>query len=202
MNINHEPATSIQCRIQVEHAWACLRWNGSDPIIIMPTTTSTDTPIVVNLTPAQKAAILAKIGELAALLTFTTGLSDEQRRGMSKMGDKSLGFDEKTSNYMASRPELVPGYVDTAALAQNRAARVDVGDLMRAVGDQWQRLSDTVMVLGHQIYKPELAFYHSAEEAAKHGVPGAQAIVNDLKPRFAAQGTRPNAAAKTQKPAS
>jgi hypothetical protein len=88
-----------------------------------------------------------------------------------------------------------------AALAQNRAARVDVGDITRLVGDVWQRLSDTDLKLGSQVFKPELAFYHNTQEAAKHGVNGAQAIVDDLKARFAGQGQHATPAAKTQKPA-
>ena len=48
-----------------------LVWNGVAPNQnpVMPTTSSTDTSLVVNLTAAQKAAIIAKVGELAALLT-------------------------------------------------------------------------------------------------------------------------------------
>ena len=180
-----------------------LTWNGPapNPPVIMPTSTSTDTPIVVTLTPAQKTAIVAKIAELAGLLDFTIGLSDAGRRALLKLGEKSVGFDEKVASYMASRPDLVPGYVNLATLGQNRAARVDVADLLRQVGDVWQRLSDTELKLGNQIYKPELAFYSSAQEAAKHGVPGAQAIVDDLKTRFAGQGRHAAPAPTTQKPA-
>ena len=171
-----------------------------DPIKNMSTNSSTDTPIVVNITPAQKTAILAKAGELAALLTFTIGLSDDERKALLKLGEKTVGFDEKVASYMASRPDLVPGYVNLATLGQNRAARVDVVDLLRQVGDVWQRLSDTDLKLGNQIYKPELAFYSSAQEAAKHGVPGAQAIVDDLKTRFAGQGRHATPVPTTKKP--
>ena len=165
----------------------------------MPNTSSTDTPIVVNLSPAQKTAILAKVGDLAALLTWTVGLSDDDRRAMFKLGDKSVAFDQKVIAYMTNRSDLVPGYVDMATLAQNRSAREDVGDIMRVVGDIWQRLSDTGLVLGNQVFKPELAFYHSAQEAAKHGVNGAQGIVDDLKVRFAGQGQRSTPAPAAQK---
>lgn len=151
----------------------------------MPNTNSTDTPIVVSITASEKQAILDKIAELAALLPWTIGLSDLERKGMLKLGDKSLGFDQKVVSYMENRPDLVPGYVDMTILEQNRGARQDVGDITRLVGDLWQRLSDTGMKLGSQVYKPELAFYNSAQEAAKHGVNGAQAIVDDLKARFA-----------------
>ena len=165
----------------------------------MSNSSSTDTPVVVNLTAQQKADILAKAAELAALLSWTIGLSDAERKGMFKLGDKSVGFDQKVISYMTSRPDLVPGYVDMAALAQNRAAREDVGDITRVVGDIWQRLSDTGLKLGNQVFKPELAFYHSAQEAAKHGVNGAQGIVDDLKVRFAGQGQQPAPAPAAQK---
>ncbi len=163
-----------------------LVWNGliPNPNPVMPTT-STDTPFIVTLTPAQKAAILAKVAELAALITFRIGLSDEERKKLLKIGEKTAGWDQKTASYMAARPELIPAYVDTAILAQSRTARLDVDDILHAVGDVWQNLSDASMKLGNQIYKPELAFYNAAQEAAKHGVPGAQAIVDDLKTHLA-----------------
>ena len=107
----------------------------------MPNTNSTDTPIVVSITASEKQAILDKIAELAALLPWTIGLSDLERKGMLKLGDKSLGFDQKVVSYMENRPDLVPGYVDMTILEQNRGARQDVGDITRLVGDLWQRLS-------------------------------------------------------------
>jgi hypothetical protein len=177
-----------------------LVWNGLIPNPIKPMPTSNDVTLVVTITPAVKAAIIAKIAELAALITFNTGtLSDTDRQGILKLGLKTVGWDEKVAGYMTSRPDLIPAYVDMAAFAQNRSARVDLGDLMKPLGDIWQQLSDTSLIVGKQIYKPELAYYNSAQEAVKHGVPGAQTIVDDLKDRFAGQGHRavsPASAAK------
>ena len=155
----------------------------------MPNSTSTDAPLVVTITPAQKAAILAKIAEYKALLTFVIGLDNKQRQTLFKLGEKRVGWDEKAANYMATRPDLVPGYVDMNALANNRAVRVDLGDLIRAHDDAGQGLMDTDMVIGSQILKPEHAFYQSAQEAAKHGVPGAQAIADDLGASFVGRKT-------------
>ena len=115
------------------------------------------------------------------------------------MGDKSVGFDQKVANYMTSRPDLVPGYVDMAALAQNRAARVDVGDILRGMGDLWSGLAIPTWCSAIRCSSPNWLFI-SAQEAARHGVNGAQAIVDDLKVRFAGQGQHATPAAKTQKP--
>jgi hypothetical protein len=162
-----------------------LKWNGTAPQNNKTmATNSTDAPVVITITPAQKTAILAQIADLAALITFGVGLSDDQRRKLLKLGTKTVGWDEKAASYMASHPELIPAYVDSAALSQNRQVRVDLGDIIHAISAVVQNLTDTQMIIGNQILKPELAFYNSAAEAAKHGVPNAQAIADDLGSRF------------------
>ncbi|HTX20857.1 MAG TPA: hypothetical protein VMA13_11910 [Candidatus Saccharimonadales bacterium] len=154
------------------------------PAAAAPTPLATDTPVSVVITPDQKAAILAQIAGLKAALTFTIGLTDEQRKKMLKLGDKTVGFEQKCASYMASRPDLIPGFVDMTQLGQDRAGWTDVADIMHALFDVYQPLNDTEMVLSHQIYLPDLSFYQSVQMAAKRNVPGAQAIYDDLKARF------------------
>jgi hypothetical protein len=149
-----------------------------------PTPLATDTPVSVVITPDQKAAILGQIADLKAALTFAIGLTDDQRRKMLKLGDKTVGFEQKCASYMASRPDLIPGFVDMNQLAQDRAGWSDVADIMHALFDVYQPLDDTEMVLSHQIYLPDLSFYQNVQLAAKRNVPGAQAIYDDLKTRF------------------
>jgi hypothetical protein len=148
------------------------------------TTMATDTNVSVVITPDQKAAILAKIADLNAAMSFLIGLTDDQRKKMLKMGDKTVGFEQKCASYMASRPDLVPSFVDVNQLSQDRAAWADVADILRALLDAYQRVDDTDMVLAHQIYLPDLSFYQNVQMAAKRNVPGAQAIYDDLKARF------------------
>ena len=140
--------------------------------------------ISVVITPEQKADILAKIAALNSAMSFLIGLTDEQRRKMLKMGDKTIGFEQKCASYMASRPDLIPGFVDANKLGQDRAAWADVADILHALLDVYQKVDDTDMVLAHQIYLPDLSFYQNVALAAKRNVPGAQAIYDDLKTRF------------------
>ena len=167
-----------------------LTWNGLAPENKIMAT-STDTPVVVNITPTQKAAILAKVGELAVLLPWAVGMSDQERHDILKLGIKKVGWDEKASGHMANHPEFIPAYVDMPALAQNRLARADVGDITRAVQAVLESLTSTGMKLGQQILKPELAYYSSTQQAAKHGVPGAQAIADDLGGQFVHSNAKP-----------
>lgn len=145
---------------------------------------ATDSNVSVVITPDQKAAILAQIADLNAAMSFLIGLTDDQRRKMLKLGDKTVGFEQKCASYMASRPDLIPNFVDMDKLSQDRAAWADVADIMHALLDVYQRVDDTEMVLAHQIYLPDLTFYQNVQLAANRNVPGAQAIYDDLKARF------------------
>ncbi|MDE3066004.1 MAG: hypothetical protein KGJ60_00490 [Verrucomicrobiota bacterium] len=161
----------------------------------MPAANTSDNPVTITLNTDDKAAILADIAALSGKLNFLVGLTNEQRRKMLKLGDKSIGFDEKCASYMAARPELIPGFVDTTTLA---AARADLADIQRALGELAQRADDTDMVLAHEVFLPELSFYHSVQQAAKHGVPGAQAIYDDLRTRFPGRPTASTKPAPTK----
>ncbi|MES2707629.1 MAG: hypothetical protein V4726_13625 [Verrucomicrobiota bacterium] len=43
-------------------------------------------------------------------LPFLVSLTAQQRKEMPKMRDRSAAFDDKCTTYMASNPELVPGW--------------------------------------------------------------------------------------------
>jgi hypothetical protein len=140
--------------------------------------------ISLVITPQQKADILAAIAALKAQLTFTLGLTSDERATILKLGDKSVAFDQKCASYMTARPDLIPAFVDVAELNKDRAALNDVNDIQRALGEVNQALADTATQLGHEIILPDIAFYNNVAFSAKNHVPGAQAIADDLKERF------------------
>jgi hypothetical protein len=51
-------------------------------------------------------------------------------------------------------------------------------------------IEDTVTAAGSEAFHSALAFYHNAQAAAKDDIPGAKAIVEDLKARFPGPGKR------------
>jgi len=103
---------------------------------------------------------------------------------MLKLCEKTAGFEQKCASYMASRPDLIPNFVDVNMLGQDRAGWADVADIMHALMDVYQPVDDTEMQLAHQIYLPDLSYYQTVALAAKRNVPGAQVIYDDLKTRF------------------
>jgi glutathione S-transferase len=157
------------------------------PLRLMPD----DNRISTQLSDANRTAILQKLGEIRALLPFLVSLTPEERQTLPKLGDRTLAFDEKCRTYTASNPRLVPGFVEAAEVEKDRALRAPLSEVARELDALAQALGDTVLLVGHEIYMADLAFYQNVRQAAKRGVPGAQAIFDDLKERFPGGGGTP-----------
>ena len=143
-----------------------------------------DNRISATLSATDKATILTKLAEIRALLPFLINLTPEERVEMPKLGDKTIGFDEKCKTYMAQNPTLVPGFVSVAETDKDRALRLPINDVWREVASLWEALGDTVILIGSEIYMADLSFYQNVRQASKRGVPGSNSIYNDLRERF------------------
>ena len=145
---------------------------------------------------AEIAELRTQIAALRARLPFLVNLSPQDRKELPKLGDKTVGFDEKCQTYMESNPEFLPGFVDTAELDRDRALR---SQMLRIAPDLLlpaEQIEDTLTVLGSEIVMVDFAYYQGVREAARRGLPGAQLIYDDLRTRFPGPG-RPSLKTKT-----
>lgn len=171
-----------------------LVWDDPSPGIAwdaMASTPSTNRPmasdnrISLTITAAQKTAIVNAVTALkTALDGIITNLSVDERRSLPKIGDKSVAFDEKCAAYMASRPELVPSFLDTAEMTKDRQLVADLLPCFRELAPLCEGLEDTITLAQSDNMVGDLAFYQNVQAAAKRGVPGTDTILADLKTRF------------------
>jgi hypothetical protein len=159
-------------------------WNGtgnpSNPNNTMPN----DNRISAVVLPADKAAILTKLTEINALLPFLINLTKDERITLPKLGTASLAFDEQCTSYMASAPNLVPPFVDAAEVNKDRALRLVLADLLRESKKLCEKLDDTLLLVGSEIWMADLSFYQTVRQAAKRDVPGADTVYDELRVRF------------------
>ncbi|MFZ4767562.1 MAG: hypothetical protein ACOYMN_21650 [Roseimicrobium sp.] len=154
---------------------------------------ASDNRISLQISTEKKTAIAAAVKVLKEEFDgFTVNLTADERRTLPKIADKTLAFDEKCKSYMASRPELVPGFVEADELAKDRALVDDLLPFLRELAPIVAALEDTVSLAYSDIYVADLAFHANVKQAAKRGVAGTDAIYEDLKQRFPG---RPAAAA-------
>ena len=168
-------------------------WNGVANPTNPPNNMPNDNRISAEVTAANKTAILTKLTEINALLPFLINLTKDERMALPKLGSNSLAFDEQCAGYMATAPNLVPPFVDPAEVAKDRALRLVLADLFREVKKLCEKLDDSLLLVGNEIWMADLSFYQTVRQAARRDVPGADTIYDDLKERFPGAGGDPEA---------
>ncbi|GAA3923145.1 hypothetical protein [Hymenobacter algoricola] len=141
------------------------------------------------------AAVKQKVADALTLIRqeltpYLHPLTPEQRQGIVKMGDRSLGFMEDIQDYGTTSPAFVPAFVDFAALKEDVQATTDLDNILRPLQQLTTDVESTQMQTGGEAYTDALVVYRNIQSAAKSNVPGAQAAVEKLKVRFASQGQR------------
>lgn len=132
---------------------------------------------------------------LADLLApYKVVLTGEQRRRLSRIGDKSIATVEKVNQYADSHPEFVPNYAVTGDFRIDFAFFQKAWQILRPLMPIIEVFENAMIISGNEAWEFARAYYKSVREAAKSGIPGAQVIYDDLKPRFEKSSSEKNAA--------
>jgi hypothetical protein len=134
--------------------------------------------------------ILDNIAECKSLLPGLKTLTPKQRHECPKMGDASLPFVGKAKENCINNSNIAPPYLDITEFAIDVSDEAHLHTIETSVQQLLDAISDTRMLVGSEAYVAALMFYNSAKDAARHNIPGAKAIVDDLKKRF--PGTKHN----------
>ena len=65
-----------------------------------------------------------------------------------------------------------------------RALRLALADIWRELRKLCEKVDDTLLLVGSEIWMADLSFYQTCKQAARRGVGGADTIYDDLKERF------------------
>lgn len=121
---------------------------------------------------------------LKSALPFLISLSGNERQSLPKMDDARRPFVEKALAYGTQEPGIVPPYIDMEELQADLELYKTLNEIYQPLKQLEESLSDTLMAAGSDSYTAALSIYNSTKRAAKDGVPGAGAIVDDLKKLF------------------
>lgn len=148
--------------------------------------------ISTEITAEQSAAIAAALEQLKTALapTLIINLTAEERKTMLIMGDKTIAFVNKTLEYAAQNPSLVPNYVDLVEARKDNKLAADIYSFFQQLSTLLRAVEDTGIVAGSEAYEAALVIYHSIKGASRSNVPGTQIIYNDLKQRFPGRGRK------------
>ena len=140
---------------------------------------------MIKVTTADDATIKAAILLIETTLTpYLVALTDSQRKGGVKMGDKSIAFVDKGGIYGQQFVEEMPASIKTVNLSNNVAVVNVLSAYAKPMATILRGVEDTMLVAGSVAMEESLNVYAAIKQAAHNGVPGAQAAYNDMKERF------------------
>jgi hypothetical protein len=126
-----------------------------------------------------------KIDEVKTLLApYVVALTPAERHELPKMGEKTIGFVEKSYDFAKHNPNLVPPYLDMAAFGEDFEDAHGLWTLVNSIRQLEENTSDTEMTAGSEAYQAALVFYKSVKTAMAQDIPGAKAVYEELKTRF------------------
>jgi len=139
--------------------------------------------ISLNLSAADFAEIDAALGTLEAKLSGLIDLSQDERRSLSKMGDKSEAFCRQTLTVLSQNPQLIPPSLDLAE-AQRDLANLDALRSRSArVRQVLGRLEDSETALGSDVMSVSLEGYALLKVLGKGS--GLELLRQGISARFA-----------------
>jgi len=145
---------------------------------------ATQNLVSASLPPADKTAVQTSIQAIATKLPFLISLTNDERKGGIKLGDKTVAFIAKAIGYAQTNPTLVPGYVNLAEIQKDYTLQKDLIDIQQWLAGLLQKIEDTQQEAGVEALNGILGFYQAVRVASEKDVPGARAIYGDLSQRF------------------
>ena len=144
--------------------------------------------ISIVLDDAKIADIRKKFEELEAALNFIIGLTIDERVNMPKINVANRTFVMDSQAALQTNASFMPAYVNVPELGKDITVYNQLEEFAQRSAQLSEKLSDTQMLAGSEAYLTSLAAYRLFEAAAKAGLPGADAVYDSLKERFANQG--------------
>lgn len=154
--------------------------------------------ISIEITDAQKTDITEKINELIVLLQpIVIALDKTDKKRLAKISDDAIPFVEKVEQYAVSNPEFIPPFTSFDEFKKDFKAFTILREFVRPLMQVVSNLEDTWALTGSEADDFARLYYAMVAQGAKMGVSGAQAIYDDLKPRFDTQRLKPKKPATT-----
>lgn len=144
--------------------------------------------ISLNLTSSDISDIDKAIGVLVEkLLPALIVLTNEEKKTLAKMGDKTIAMVGKALSYTGSHAQFNPQYLNVEEFRKDFEGSETLSEFLRRLQPIIDALNDTIILCGSEALRAALIFYGAVSAAAKMGVPEAQTIYDDLRERFEAQ---------------
>lgn len=141
--------------------------------------------VSITITDAQKNDIKDKTADLATVTNdFTTVIDKDTLNSLSTIADGRIPFVEKVAQYAVSNPEFLQPLADVGEFQIDFKAFKDLREVVLPMRVIVNNLLASMRVSGSEAWRFALNYYSSLQFHARMGVPGAQTILDELRPLF------------------
>ena len=145
--------------------------------------------ISLDVTDAKKAEVAGKTSALAASTKeLEVIVTKEELDGSPKIADGRIPFVQKNADYSVSNPEHRPMVLDNDEFQKDVKTFLALREMARPLRQILEGIETAMAVAGSEAYFAARDYYKQVQLNAKMGVPGAQAIYDDLRQLFEQSG--------------
>ncbi|MGQ7945949.1 hypothetical protein [Flavobacterium sp. WC2509] len=148
----------------------------------------TNNRINTAATTAQITAVKTALQTIATNLPFLVGLTTEERIALPAINVTNKAFTEDAINAGVNNAALIPSYVSVTNMQSDLLLFSQLDEIIGVTKQLLEKLEDTQLLAGSEAYTSALTLYKLFGSASEAGVAGSDAIVTQLKQRFAGQG--------------
>ena len=138
-----------------------------------------------SLSPQDIQEIKAALQTIQKKLPFLITLSNEERRRLLKMGDKSLAFVNNSVTAAQSNREILPASFDVEELVRDYQLASALTEVLTSIRQLTEQVDDTLLAVGSDAMTSSLTVYDYVKTAAKK-TPGLKTVAEQLGERFKA----------------
>ena len=108
----------------------------------------------------------------------------DERSSFGKAGADFIKFMEMTHGLAVESPRLFPSFMDRDIFKEEFFTTHELWKLINKINQLRDNVWDTEILLGSRTLEIAIAFYQTVKMAARHDIPGAGVIFEELKPAF------------------
>jgi len=152
----------------------------------------TNNRLNIVATEAQITAAKNSLVQFDAQFPFLIGLTVDEKTTLPAINVDNKIFTEDAINAAVNNMDMLPGYLSVSGVQTDMKLFNQLDELVPMVRKQLEKLEDTRFLAGSEAYTTALMIYKLFGAAAESGIPGADAIVAQLRERFTSNGNTPN----------
>ena len=153
--------------------------------------------ISATLSASDREDILAAFNTIKQKLPFLIDLTADERRAMTKMGDKSTAFVSKAFEVANQHPDILPRAFSVDEMRKDVELLQTLQPILMIANQLQDLIEDTYMQVGSEAYMAALTVYsYTKNSPAGNALEG---VADDLGRRFARKPRQPEAKAAAGK---